>query len=207
MAFVRKIKASLVREDINTYVGEETYLFYDIETGSLRIYDGTPGGLLISAGGGSANWGTITGSITSQTDLITLLDDYVLESTIGAPNGVAPLDGSSVVPLSYLPSPLFAPITESNITTLTAVDTAVASLGKWIVRAVEVADPTNVYSTEIIATHNGTDVDFARYGILELGTPISGLSVTVTLTGGNTMNLNVQSTSAVDVIVERVMAA
>jgi len=44
MAFIRKIKASLVRLDVEDYVGEETYLFYDIETGCLRQYDGTPGG-------------------------------------------------------------------------------------------------------------------------------------------------------------------
>jgi len=45
MAFIRKIKASLVRQDVEDYIGEETYLFYDIETGCLRQYDGTPGGI------------------------------------------------------------------------------------------------------------------------------------------------------------------
>lgn len=44
MAFIRKIKASLVRQDVDDYIGEETYLFYDIETGCIRQYDGTPGG-------------------------------------------------------------------------------------------------------------------------------------------------------------------
>lgn len=53
MAFVRKIKASLVRIDVDDYVGEETYLFYDIISGSLRIYDGTPGGLILGGGSGS----------------------------------------------------------------------------------------------------------------------------------------------------------
>ena len=44
MAFVRKIKAALVKQDVEDYVGEESYLFYSIETGCLRMYDGTPGG-------------------------------------------------------------------------------------------------------------------------------------------------------------------
>lgn len=44
---IRKIKASLVRADVDDYVGEYTYLFYDVDTGSLRIWDGTPGGLPI----------------------------------------------------------------------------------------------------------------------------------------------------------------
>lgn len=44
---IRKIKASLVRADVDEYVGEYTYLFYDVDTGSLRIWDGTPGGLPI----------------------------------------------------------------------------------------------------------------------------------------------------------------
>jgi len=44
MAYIRKIKGSLVRQDSSVYVGEDTYLFYDVETGCIRITDGTPGG-------------------------------------------------------------------------------------------------------------------------------------------------------------------
>jgi len=44
MAFVRKVKAALVRIDIDSYVGESSYLFYDIQTGELRISNGTAGG-------------------------------------------------------------------------------------------------------------------------------------------------------------------
>ena len=57
MAFVRKIKASLVRIDVDDYVGEETYLFYDIVSGSLRIWDGTPGGTPLLGGGGGTPGG------------------------------------------------------------------------------------------------------------------------------------------------------
>ena len=52
MAFIRKIKASLVRLDIEDYVGESTYIFYDIVSGELRIFDGTPGGTPIFVAGG-----------------------------------------------------------------------------------------------------------------------------------------------------------
>jgi hypothetical protein len=51
---IRKIKASLVKADVDAYVGEYSYLFYDIDSGSLRIYDGTPGGLNL-LGGGAGN--------------------------------------------------------------------------------------------------------------------------------------------------------
>lgn len=53
MAFVRKIKAALVKEDVDAYIGEYSYLFYDIDSGSLRIYDGTPGGTPLLGGGGT----------------------------------------------------------------------------------------------------------------------------------------------------------
>ena len=62
MAFVRKIKASLVRKDLEDYIGEESYIFHDIETGELRIWDGTPGGVPIFVPGGGG--GTPAGNDT-----------------------------------------------------------------------------------------------------------------------------------------------
>lgn len=45
MAFIRKIKGSLVRKDSSLYDGEDTYLFYDIDTGCIkRSVPGVPGG-------------------------------------------------------------------------------------------------------------------------------------------------------------------
>ena len=45
MAFFRKIKAGLVKNDIESFIGEEGNLFFNIETGELRLSDGsTPGG-------------------------------------------------------------------------------------------------------------------------------------------------------------------
>ena len=49
MAVIRKIKGSLVRQDSSIYLGEDTYLFYDIDTGCIRRSDGvTPGGVPLS---------------------------------------------------------------------------------------------------------------------------------------------------------------
>jgi hypothetical protein len=45
VAFFRKIKAGLVKNDIESFIGEEGNLFFNIETGELRLSDGsTPGG-------------------------------------------------------------------------------------------------------------------------------------------------------------------
>ncbi len=53
MAFLRKIKAGLVKDDIETFVGEEGNLFFNIETGELRLSDGqTEGGIAVGGGSG-----------------------------------------------------------------------------------------------------------------------------------------------------------
>lgn len=53
MAWFRKVKAGLVKEDIDSFVGEEGNIFFDVETGELRLSDGiTPGGIPIGGGGG-----------------------------------------------------------------------------------------------------------------------------------------------------------
>jgi len=53
MGFLRKVKAGLVKEDIENFVGEEGNIFFDIETGDFRLSDGlTPGGIAIGGGGG-----------------------------------------------------------------------------------------------------------------------------------------------------------
>ena len=50
MAFLRKIKAGLVKTDITTFIGEEGNIFFNVETGELRYSDGiTPGGLDLHA--------------------------------------------------------------------------------------------------------------------------------------------------------------
>lgn len=50
MADLRKIVAGLVKFDVNQFVGEEGNLFFNVETGEIRLSDGvTPGGLPVFA--------------------------------------------------------------------------------------------------------------------------------------------------------------
>jgi hypothetical protein len=58
MAFFRKIKAGLVKSEIEEYVGEQGQLFFNVETGELRLGDDvTPGGISV---GGSGEGGSYT---------------------------------------------------------------------------------------------------------------------------------------------------
>jgi len=91
-----------------------------------------------------------------------------------------------------------------NITTVTTVDSVVAEMGKWIIRIIENGTPTNVLTEEILATHDGTNPKFTEYAILKMGSNITGLSIDVTLTGGNTLNVTVTSTPGVDVQIKQV---
>lgn len=65
MAYFRKIKAGLVKDDIENFVGEEGNIFFNVETGELRLSDGTtPGGIGIGGGGGGGNYTLPTASTT-----------------------------------------------------------------------------------------------------------------------------------------------
>jgi hypothetical protein len=71
VAFLRKIKAGLVKFDVTEFIGEEGNIFFNVETGELRLSDGaTPGGLPIysqgTGGGASIN---IVGSVAQESDL------------------------------------------------------------------------------------------------------------------------------------------
>lgn len=66
MAFFRKIKAGLVKSDIENFVGEEGNIFFNVESGELRLSDGvTPGGIGIGGGGGG-NFILPTASTTTK---------------------------------------------------------------------------------------------------------------------------------------------
>lgn len=53
MSFFRKIKAGLVKAEITEFVGEEGNIFFNVDTGELRLSDGiTPGGLPLGDGSG-----------------------------------------------------------------------------------------------------------------------------------------------------------
>lgn len=70
---VRKIRASLVlTADFDTFVGEAGNIFFNIETGELRISNGvTPGGVAISGltgggGGGSSDFISVPDLVDSS---------------------------------------------------------------------------------------------------------------------------------------------
>jgi len=68
MAFFRKIKAGLVKSEFEEYIGEEGQLFFNVETGELRLGDeSTPGGISVGGGGGA----TLTVSETGNNEIIT----------------------------------------------------------------------------------------------------------------------------------------
>jgi hypothetical protein len=92
----------------------------------------------------------------------------------------------------------------TNVTTVVTLDAVVSVGAKWVVRAVNAADSTNVMAMEIFATHNGVSVDMTRYAVLKMGTSIAGLTFDVTLSVGGTLNLVVSSTTAVNVTAKRV---
>jgi hypothetical protein len=89
VAFVRKIKASLVRVELEDYIGEETYIFHDIETGEMRRYNGQPGGLPL---GGSS---TATLSSVGDVNITSPGDGDVLtyNSTLARWVNTDPADG------------------------------------------------------------------------------------------------------------------
>ena len=76
MAHFRKIKAGLVKSEITNYVGERGNIFFDVETGELRLSDGvTPFGLPILGGGGTG------GGHVIQDEGLSLIQRAVLNFT------------------------------------------------------------------------------------------------------------------------------
>lgn len=91
-----------------------------------------------------------------------------------------------------------------NVTSIQTIDAAPAgvTVAKWFVHVVDAADSTSVYATEVYAVSNGVDSDFTRYATLKLGSPITGLVVSVELLTGQ-LSLRVASTAAVNVEARR----
>lgn len=55
MAITRKLHYKAVNDDLATHVGKPGDIFYDPEVAELRMYDGNPGGMVITGGGGNAS--------------------------------------------------------------------------------------------------------------------------------------------------------
>ena len=92
MAF-RKLVGSYKDYDLSTHVLEDGYLAVDVDTGSLKLGDGsTAGGITISAGGGGGN-GLKFGDTTSTT--ISIADGGVL-NLVGTGGVTATVSGDTL---------------------------------------------------------------------------------------------------------------
>ena len=81
-------------------VGTET------DTGKIKIGDGTQTWSALSyiqGEGSSSSWGSLTGSLASQTDLATALNGKQATAEKGVASGYAPLDAAAKVPVANLP--------------------------------------------------------------------------------------------------------
>jgi len=172
------------------------------ELGFIRSFIGKN-----AAGSETPNYSSIT-QITQNANLETVAGE--LDAAIGADvttDTIITGGNSANANIQALSSALEGDsleVTATSVTTLITLDSVVAEMGKWIVRAEQVGTLTNVEAMEIIAVHNGTSVDVTAYAKLKLGSAITGLDFDVTLTGGNTLNLTVMSTAAANVTSKRV---
>lgn len=102
MAFFRKIKAGLVNHSIEEFIGEAGNIFFDIETGELRLSDGvTPGGIpLTGGGGGGALRVKHNGNYLGTATTLDFGNNLTVEVVAGTANIGVDAQGASVVILS-----------------------------------------------------------------------------------------------------------
>jgi hypothetical protein len=94
----------------------------------------------------------------------------------------------------------------TNVTAITTIDSILGVVAEWDVYVQEAATPTKVRAYKVFAVHNGTAPDHTTFATLAIGSGITGLALSVTLSGGNTLNLRVASTAAVNVKAQRLAA-
>jgi hypothetical protein len=182
-------------EDLNPEsAGDTLFIEAGTEAGTTWQYDGAAWQLIISGGGGGADEADIRAFIGKPT-AGPVLPDYSSENYVTDGDSLTTAIGKldAAVAASSLTT------NETNVTTLTTVDSVVADVSEWDVFVKEVATPTRIWAGKVFAAHNGAAVDYTRFAVLKLNGNITGLNVTVALSGGNTLELQVQSTSAVDV--------
>ena len=139
MAFFRKIKAGLVRNDIENFVGDEGNIFFNVETGELRLSDGTtPGGIGIGGGGGGGGGNyvlptastSVKGGIKIDGTTITIANQIISVGTVpyssisGTPtiptnnnqlsNGAGYITSSSLTWSNITGKPTFATVATSG---------------------------------------------------------------------------------------------
>jgi len=129
-----------------------------------------------------------------------------LDSSIGVDvtTGTILLAGNTVNQnLTALESYVISQVTVAATTLNSAVpvtDVATGTTAKWIVRVIDTVTPTNTTAYEIFATADGTTVDFTKYGVLKLGSNISGLTNNVT-SNGTALTLSISASVNIDVTV------
>lgn len=182
-------------EDLNPEsAGDTLYIEAGTEAGTVWQFNGTAWQRIIGGGGGGVDDANIRAFIGKPTTGA-VLPSYSSENYVA--------DGD---PLTIAIGKLDAALTASslttnktNVTTLTTIDSVVADVCEWDVFIREVATPARIWAGKIFATHNGAAVDYTLFAVLKLNGNINGLNVTVTLSGGNALELQVQSTNAVNV--------
>lgn len=102
-------------------------------------------------------------------------------------------------------------VAATNVSTETVIDTVVvddATVVNWTVYVQDSVSPQNRRAVKITAMHNGTtasdanEVEYNKYSIVQSGTEISGLTITVDQSGtgaAQVMNLKVAAAGDVDV--------
>ena len=107
--------------------------------------------------------------------------------------------------------------TANAVTTQVVADSIIMEqelAAEWMIHVREVANPNNVYFTKVTASHNAavalaaTTADFTESAILEMGSPITGLTIGMDMEVAGalnvrTMRLLIASTDAVDVTMTR----
>lgn len=85
MSFFRKIKAGLVKDNIETFVGEEGNIFFNIDTGEFRLSNGViQGGISLGVGGGGLPIATTTNlGVIKVGENLTIEPDGTLNATGG----------------------------------------------------------------------------------------------------------------------------
>ena len=194
MAYIRKIKGSLVRQDSSVYVGEDTYLFYDIDTGCIRRSNGTPGGEDIGAcfgggaGGGVKEYPSVTAfPVTGATDVIYIAADenkpYYWNGTI-----YVPLDGHDQVS-----------VTVPNNSTIAVYTIAGPTTNLTLKFIISVSNPTTgeLNSSEVLGSFKISDTSLKHTHYAKIGDRIkfqvdlifNGTDVELTIFNKETTNL------------------
>ena len=72
----------------NTYVGQDGRLWYDPTTNTIRVYNGDPGGLIVSGGGGGGGAANVTvqyqgANLTTALSVLDFVGEGVLATNVG----------------------------------------------------------------------------------------------------------------------------